>query len=502
MNKGPELNINSLRKLQQKRENLRKERAFSYGEEIHSVMVSPVFARERGEKIKPVVREMARLEISCVVIVDQKRHPVGILTERDIMKKIVADDLIDPENTPLATVMTPAPVSLGPRDHIFKAMSVMATLNIKHLPIVEEGRLVGLITMRQLLKLTYPEPMMLLTRISEASSPEMLKKVRIRIPELAQRKMDMRIRAYDIVAMISLLNQEIQRKAFELTLMEVGPSPLPCCLFLTGSHGRTENLLATDQDHGLIIADHEDVHQFDSYFVDLTQTFSEMLDEIGFPFCPGYVMSMNPIWRKSLSEWKLQMQHWFGKQIRNLTRYVTLLYDAVPVYGDFDLFENLNQFAFSLLSRHHEVLRLLHEEEEQHHAPLGLLGRFITEKRGPHKGELNVKKSGLIFFVECARILALLYGIRETATLKRVRALVAAGHIHPEDGEYFDLGFRFLLHFALRAQIGKIARGEEPNTFIDPKKMTKRNKAMLKHAFKALTAMQDLIATEFGELVI
>ena len=53
----------------------------------------------------------------------------------------------------------------------------------------------------------------------------------------------MGMRAYDVVVMLSLINQDIHRKAFELAIRDTGDPPGACCLFLTGSHGRLENLL-------------------------------------------------------------------------------------------------------------------------------------------------------------------------------------------------------------------------------------------------------------------
>ena len=53
----------------------------------------------------------------------------------------------------------------------------------------------------------------------------------------------------------------------------------------------------------MIIADSEQNYQYDQYFIDLGVRFSDYLDQIGYVYCPGYLMSSNPLWRKSLSEW-------------------------------------------------------------------------------------------------------------------------------------------------------------------------------------------------------
>ncbi len=98
--------------------------------------------------------------------------------------------------------------------------------------------------------------------------------------------------------------------------------------------------------------------------------------------------------------------------------------------------------------------------------------------------------------------MALKHDCRETSTIKRIRALTAAKHFHKDDGDYFKSAYHLLLHLALDAQIEKASAGKEVNNFITPRQLTKQDRETLRHAFKAVSALQDLIASEFGELVI
>lgn len=134
--------------------------------------------------------------------------------------------------------------------------------------------------------------------------------------------------------------------------------------------------------------------------------------------------------------------------------------------------------------------------------PTGLLGRFITEKEGEHKGELNVKRSGIIFMVEAVRILALMHGIRKTQTVKRLSKLVEKGFMHPDDGEYYEAAFKSLLYLAFGAEVEKALAGKIPDTYIRPDTLSPCEKELLRHAYKAVSSLQDTVASEFGELVI
>ena len=496
------LDVESFKRLQESRDSLKRVESFPYRENLRSIMDTDVYTCTPLCTLRDIIRDMVKRDISSVIIIDHAKQPVGILTERDIMKRVIVDERVDLDATPIAKVMTPDPITLHPDNSIYRALSVLSDSKVKHLPLIEDGRIVGIVTMRQLLKLRYPEPLTLIEGIHEADDIAALKEFKNLLPKMAEERLESGRRAYDVVAMISLINRDIHRRALELAAAGMGEPPVPYCLYLTGSHGRLENLLTPDQDHGMIIADSEQNYQYDQYFIDLGVRFSDYLDQIGYVYCPGYLMSSNPLWRKSLSEWKQQIHYWFEAQVRELGRYVTVLFDAAAIAGEVDLFKELKDYAFTVLAKHHEVFRVLHEEEGGHRVPLGFLGRFVTDREGLHKGKLDVKKSGLIFVVEAIRILALQRNIRETGTLKRISRLVEGGFIHANDGEYFESAYQVLLHYALKSQVSKASRGEKLDTYIDPKILSPRDKETLRHALKAVSTLQDLVAGEVGQLVI
>ena len=104
--------------------------------------------------------------------------------------------------------------------------------------------------------------------------------------------------------------------------------------------------------------------------------------------------------------------------------------------------------------------------------------------------------------VEAIRILALKNNIRETGTLKRIAKLVEKNFIHPNDGEYYEAAYQVLLYYALKSQVSKASQGQKLDTYIDPKILSPRDKEVLRDAFKAVSTLQDFVASEFGELVI
>ena len=98
------------------------------------------------------VREAARImterHIGAVLIATDGRLQ-GIFTERDILTRIVARGL-DPDETVLGSVMTPNPDTVGPDDMALHALQRMAERGYRHLPVVSDGRLVGIVSIRDL----------------------------------------------------------------------------------------------------------------------------------------------------------------------------------------------------------------------------------------------------------------------------------------------------------------------------------------------------------------
>jgi CBS domain-containing protein len=144
----------------------------------------------------------------------------------------------------------------------------------------------------------------------------------------------------------------------------------------------------------------------------------------------------------------------------------------------------------------------MHEEEEgQHRVPIGLFNSFITEK-GDHKKEIDMKRSGLIFLIESARLLAMKHGIRETSTLRRLKALVEKGIVQSDDSEYFENAYRVILHHTLMAQADNYIHKGSADYYLNPHELSDRSQEILKRAFKAISTLQDIVRSEFGELVL
>jgi CBS domain-containing protein len=480
--------------------------SFRYHETLLSIMEKEVYRCKPNDSVQTVAEEMATRKISSAVIIDDESRPVGIVTERDIVRKVVAKSHCSRLGDVIADIMTADPVCLPNDGTLFDALSILSRHDIKHLPIVSMGKVVGIITLRQIMKIRYAEPFVIIGQLEEAKSVADYKAIKDELIYLVKEKLSANTDPVDIVTMLSLVNAGIHKRLLRKTIKEHGsPPPIDFCFFVTGSHGRKENLLFPDQDFCIIIDDCDDAlyTSYDKYFEQIAQKFSDSLHGAGFEYCSGKIMGQNPDWRMRLSDWLRFVSGIFIKQGPYTVRYLTLIFDSARLYGNTALFNKFITHAHSVLSKNHNVLRQMHDEEEgMHKVPLGLFNTFITEKDRDHKGEIDMKKSGLIFLIESARVLALKNKLTETSTLCRIQELVEIGVIQRDDSEYFENAYRVILYHTLQAQVDNYLDHFSSDYYLAPAKLSHRGQEILKEAFKAISKLQEIVASEFGELIL
>jgi CBS domain-containing protein len=93
---------------------------------------------------------MAKRRVGAVLVVDDHQGLVGIFTERDAVVRVIAQGR-DAQTTRLADVMTPAPQTVHPRRSLGYALLMMHENGFRHVPVVEDGKLVGIVSARNAL---------------------------------------------------------------------------------------------------------------------------------------------------------------------------------------------------------------------------------------------------------------------------------------------------------------------------------------------------------------
>lgn len=113
--------------------------------QIKDIMNTDVKTVKPNSNIKEASQSMCENRIGCLVVVKRGRM-VGILTERDIIRRVVAEDLV-PSKTRVDDIMTTEVVMIEPERDVEDAAEIMTRREIKKLPVISDDRLVGIVTL-------------------------------------------------------------------------------------------------------------------------------------------------------------------------------------------------------------------------------------------------------------------------------------------------------------------------------------------------------------------
>ena len=132
-------------------------------------------------------------------------------------------------------------------------------------------------------------------------------------------------------------------------------------------------------------------------------------------------MARNPKWCQPFSVWSKYFERWIAAPDPQELLNAMIFFDFRAGFGDAALAENLREYLNQVTKRQEIYLLHLANDCLASRAPLSFFKTFIVEKNGEHKNELDIKRQGLVPFVNFARVLALKYGIKETNTLARLQ---------------------------------------------------------------------------------
>jgi CBS domain-containing protein len=120
---------------------------------VRDVMSSPVITVEEAETADRVAQHMDTHQLGCVIVTDKEGKPIGIITERDLVSRVLAKNRV-PRKFRAKAVMTTPLITISPDETLSNAARQMSRLNVRRLGVVYKGDLVGLISSKDILAVT------------------------------------------------------------------------------------------------------------------------------------------------------------------------------------------------------------------------------------------------------------------------------------------------------------------------------------------------------------
>lgn len=391
---------------------------------------------------------------------------------------------------PVSEAMTTDPVTLPPDAIGSDVLHTMVERGIGHVPIVGPFGLAGIVTQTDLTRFQAESSAHLVGDAARAADVEALAAVTARIPMMLAQLVGAGHRHAVVTRLVTDIADAVTRRLLALAEAKLGPAPVPWLWLACGSQGRREQTGLSDQDNCLFLDDAARPED-DAYFAALAGFVSTGLDRCGYVFCPGAMMATNPRWRQPLRVWRGYFQGWIDRPDPEAQMLASVMFDLRPIGGEAALHEGLQAATLAAAARNSIFVAHMLSNSLKHTPPLGLLGGLATLRSGEHRNRINMKLSGVVPVVDLGRVYALRGELTAVNTRARIEAAKAGGIISQEGGRDLLDAYDLIAETRLEHQARQIRAGQRPDNFLSPAALSSFERSHLRDAFVVVRRMQS-----------
>ncbi|MCC2687581.1 MAG: polymerase subunit epsilon [Rhizobiaceae bacterium] len=470
---------------------------YAYRHRIADLMSHPVVTMKPATTLEEGIGRMVDRKISAILVAEsgETGGPVadyGIVTERDVVRRIAAEGR-QALTVPIGTIAGRPLASIRANAFVYRAVGRMDRLKIRHLAVRDDsGRLVGIVTARDLLALRAGSAIALDDTIATAGDPAAMAAAWATLPDVAQSLLAEDIEARTVADIVSEELCGLTKRACELAEEAMaeegrGPPPGPYAVLVLGSAGRGESLLAPDQDNAIVFEQGAEGGREDIWFGELGARLASILDIAGVPFCKGGVMAMNPQFRGGRARWRERVDTWISRSRPEDLLNVDIFFDLKPVHGDHALGTELLDYAFERGTAEPAFAKLL-GDQVQPESPFNLFGGLRLDE-----GRLDLKMHALFPIVSTARLLAIRHGIRARSTHDRLEGLIRLGIGGDSDLRAMIEGHALVIAVLLVQQSRDLHSGVRVSNRVEIARLRPEQRSQLKDIVQRMQGVPELI---------
>jgi CBS domain-containing protein len=450
--------------------------------------------------VRQVLEIMREQRIGSMVAVDEEGRPLGIMTLHDVLERIAIPQI--DLDLPVMEVMSTELSVMPPQALAHEAALMMAKHGFRHVLVVENGKLAGLVSEKDLFALQRVGLRQIGATIRHAETTQVLQQTAADIRKMAHNMMAQGVAPEQLTQFISAFNDLLTARVVELECKGDGLIGTPLhdglCWMALGSEGRFEQTLNTDQDNAIIfeVPAGMTADQVREKLLPVARRINETLDLCGFPLCRGEIMASNPKWCLSLEEWKRTFNGWIGGGSPESLLHASIFFDFRSLYGAQHLAEDLRGWLARAAADNSRFLHMMAGNALRNRPPLGVVRDFVLGKGNT----LDLKMNGITPFVDAARIFALAAGVTQTNTIQRLRLSAAKMKLPESEIDAWIDALLFIQVLRLRHHDEVSEQGASDDALdnlIDPEKLNELDRRILKEAFRQARKLQSRLALEY-----
>lgn len=431
------------------------------------------------------VTTIKKEKVPTLLLKDEDEN-IHIVTDSDFREKVILNRMDFDDS--VGKLSNPVTMYVSENDFLFNAQLQMTKHGVKRMVVKNsDDEICGIIDQISLSSFFATHTFSVSNEIDKAGSIEELKAATQSFTKIIKSLNAKGVKVDFISKLINQLNRKVMHKLFNMLAPEnlIGKS----CLLVMGSEGRGEQILKTDQDNALIIADDCEVSNED--ILKFTHDYTETLVDFGFPRCDGNIMVSNPYWCRRYSEFKDIIYQWITKPSGDNFMNLAIFYDAMAATGDRELLNQLKEYIFKIGSTSKTFYMHFAKIIMDFDVPLGFFDGFVFDSNDKeHDNEIDIKKGGIFIIVQSIRTLSLEHKLMRANTLKRIQELERLGEFDEEFASEITQAFNFLLTIKLKSNLEKLDSGQKIDNYINPDNLTTMEKDLLKDSFKIVNKLK------------
>ncbi len=428
------------------------------------------------------------------VVVDLGPGSLGILTDRDLRTRVVAEGL--PGDAPVSAAMSAPAYTCSPDRPGGEVLLEMLDRGFRHFPVVSAtGTILGVVSDVDLVAGQTRSSFFLRQRIATARSVTELAHAARELRPAVIAMHDARAAAASVMAVYAVVVDALTRRLLELALAGAGESGEGFAWLALGSQARREAMPSSDVDSAIVWFGDVAEDRVRPALLEVARNVVAGLTACGLRADAHGATASDPLFVRSLDSWQRAVRSWIADPTQEKALIlVSVLVDSRPVWGRHTGTPVAD--TFRLAPSNPALLRLLARFALSHRPPTGFFRGLVVEHTGEHRGRLDLKQGGLVPIVDLARWAGMAAGVTSASTNERLRAAGQAGTLSPADAHTLRDAFELINGLRLEHQVAQLRAGQEPDDHVDPAELSALMRTHLREAFRAVTSIQKRIAAE------
>jgi len=426
---------------------------------VSAIMRPPVFC-DPEESIRRAIAHLGGAEATAALLLHLPGDQLGIVTDADVRALVAGGTIgLDAPVRELAR----SPVMTVPVHQLAVEATVdMLAAGVEHVPVIDSGKVCGLLSAADLLGLDAQSPIGLRHTILGAADQAVLERATSHLPQLFLALARAGVPSRDLGRVLSLQHDAVVTRLVDFSIWRHGAAPEAWAFLDFGSAARREFTLASDQDNGLAYAGARAGEPVDAYFARLGREVNDGLVRCGIATDNNGVLAGDHRWRMTAAAWLQTFDECLTVPDESHLIRATVAFDFRGATGGLDLAPELTA-RIRAAREHPQFMRLMARSAAGFPVALGFRGRLATDS----DGRLDIKRGGVVPLVNLVRYHALASGVTISSTQDRIEAVTAAGGLPRGEGDALAEAFAAIMAARFAHHAERIAAGETADNRIE-----------------------------------